>query len=38
MDKKTNALWGVLAGIVGIGILEYWFAKRRRDAGLPSEW
>jgi hypothetical protein len=38
MDKKTNALWGVFWAIVGIGIIEYWDAKKRRDAGLPSEW
>lgn len=34
MDDRTKTLWGMLAGIVGIGILEYWFAKRRRDAGI----
>jgi hypothetical protein len=37
-DKSLDSFWGLMLGLVGIGILEYWFDKRRKDAGLPSEW
>jgi hypothetical protein len=34
MDKRTYARWVLFWLVVGIGIIEYWDAKKRRDAGI----
>lgn len=38
MDKRTYARWVLFWLVFGIGVIEYWDAKKRRDVGLPSEW
>jgi hypothetical protein len=38
MDERTYARWVLFWLVVGFGLSECWDAKKRRDAGLPSEW